>query len=295
MAVLGYVIASRFTVSLREISAAAAQVADGNFELRVDTRGDDEVAVLAHSFNYMVSELQEGSIYRDLLGRAVSPEVREELRRAFASNDLRLDGQAMVATVMLTDISGFTTLSEKQAPTTILAWLNEYFNELVPLVTTHGGVVDKFEGDALLVFFGILPQPLTAGASAYAACRAAVAMQAAIHDLNTRRAERGHPPMLTGIGLNTGEVTAGSLGTADRLNYTIIGDVVNTTQRLESFTRTIEGCGIVISQETYTALGERRAEFDIVSLGPQRFKGKTEAVAVYHLRNHTLEPGIRAA
>jgi adenylate cyclase len=144
--------------------------------LTIDTSGDDEVAVLAHAFNYMVTGLQEGFIYRDLLGRTVSPEVREQLRHAFASGNLRLEGQNVVATVLMSGIRGFTTLSEKEEPTTVLAWLNEYFGGLVPIIAQYGGVVRKFEGDTVLAFFGVLPRPLTPQESAYQACQAAVAM-----------------------------------------------------------------------------------------------------------------------
>lgn len=292
---IGVFLAHRLAQPLRDVAQAAAQVANGNLEVKVNVRGNDEVAVMAHAFNYMVSELQEGTIYRDLLGRTVSPEVRDALRASFASGDLRLEGQNMVASVLMSDIRDFTTVSEKADPATVLAWLNEYFSELVPVIAAHGGVVDKFEGDALLVFFGILPTPIAANASAYAACRAAVNLLNAVDDLNTRRAQREQPPLLTGLGINTGLVTAGGLGTTDRLNYTIIGDTVNTAQRLERHTRNLPGSCIVLSQETYEALGERRAEFDIVSLGPQLFKGKTEPITVYHLRGLRVEPSIKAA
>jgi adenylate cyclase len=280
---LGLYIADQITRPLSRIVRASQEVARGNFEVKVEARGDDETAVLAHSFNYMVSGLQEGFIYRDLLGRTVSPEVREELREVFASGNLRLEGQAAIATVLMSDIRGFTTLSEKAEPSAILNWLNEYFGELVPVITAQGGVVDKFEGDAILAFFGILPRPLPAEESAYQACRAAVEMLRVVQRLNRRRAARGEPPLVTGIGLNTGAVTAGGLGTADRLNYTIIGDAVNTTQRLEGFTREFGESGALISQSTYEALGERAAEFRLEPLGAHTFKGKSEAVAIYRL------------
>jgi adenylate cyclase len=151
----------------------------------------------------------------------------------FASGDLRLEGQNATATVLMSDIRGFTSISEKEAPTTILNWLNEYFGELVPIITSHGGVVDKFEGDAMLAFFGILPTPLPAQDSACQACMAAMEMLVVIDTINARRAGRGEPPLVTGISVNSGSLTAGSLGTSDRLNYTIIGDTVNTTSGWE--------------------------------------------------------------
>jgi adenylate cyclase len=258
-------------------------VAQGNLDIRVEQQGNDEVTVLAHAFNAMVDGLREGSVYRDLLGRTVSPEVREQLRQAFATGDLRLEGQNALATVLMTDVRGFTTLSEKADPTRVLGWLNEYFADLLPLIARYGGVVNKFEGDAIMAFFGILPRPLPAEESAYMACRAAVEMLDVIEQFNQRRLWQGEPVFVTGIGVHTGMVTAGSLGAVDRLHYTVIGDTVNTTQRLESFTRTFPDSAVVISRQTLTALGVRRQAFSLEPQGVHFFKGKSEAVEIYRI------------
>lgn len=280
---IGLYTANHITQPLMQMVRASTEVARGNFEVKVTPTGDDEVAVMAHAFNYMITGLQEGAIYRDILGRTVSPEVREELRESFASGDLKLEGQTAIATILMSDIRGFTTLSEHVEPTTILAWLNEYFGELVPVITARGGVVDKFEGDAILAVFGVLPRPLAPEESAYQACRAAVDLLRVVRRLNARRQARGEPLFVTGIGVNTGPVTAGGLGTADRLNYTVIGDAVNTTQRLESFTREFGESGAIVSQHTYLALGARQAEFRLATLGAHTFKGKSEPLEVYRL------------
>jgi adenylate cyclase len=242
------------------------------------------VAVLAQSFNYMVAGLQEGSIYRDLLGRTVSPEVREQLRQTFTTGRLRLEGQQAVATVLMTDIRGFTTLSEQADPATVFQWLNEYFGQLVPVVTSHGGVVNKFDGDAMLAFFGTLPRLLNPKQSALAACLTAVETLRLINQLNATRKTRGEPEFITGIGVNTGVVIAGGLGTSDRLHYTIIGDTVNTTQRLEALSRELlSESGILISHSTYLALGEYQQHFRCEPLGNHRVKGKQEELLVYQL------------
>jgi class 3 adenylate cyclase len=278
--VIGVFLAAQITRPLRHMVATTAQVAQGNLEVKINAQGSDEVAALGHAFNYMVAGLQEGNVYRDLLGRAVSPEVRDELRMSFSSGDLRLEGQSTTATVLMSDIRGFTTLSEKQEPTTVLRWLNEYFSELVPVITAHGGVVDKFEGDAILAFFGVLPRMLPAQQSALQACQAALAMMDKINHINASRQERGDPLFITGIGINTGVVTAGGLGTADRLNYTIIGDTVNTTQRLESFTREFGATGTAVSETTHDALDQKLTEFQFEPMGKHRFKGKSDEIAV---------------
>jgi class 3 adenylate cyclase/CheY-like chemotaxis protein/HAMP domain-containing protein len=281
--VLGAYLAKQVTTPLSQVVHASTQVAQGNLEVKVHPRGNDEVAVLAHAFNHMITGLQEGSIYRDLLGRTVSPEVREALRESFASGDLRLEGQTTTSTVLMSDIRGFTSLSENEEPTTVLTWLNEYFGELVPVVTEYGGVVDKFEGDAMLAFFGILPTPLSPEESAYQACRAAAEMVSVIERINQRRAKRGEPALVTGICINTGPLTAGGLGTSDRLNYTIIGDTVNTAHRMQAISREFGETGVVVSEATLTQLKEKRVEFQLEPLGEHAFKGKQSQLWLYRL------------
>ena len=286
---LGIYLANRITRPLLRIVNASAEVAEGNLDVQVDSTGNDEVAILAYSFNQMVSGLREGSVYRDLLGRTVSPEVRDELRQAFATGDIRLEGQEALATVLVSNIRGFTTLSESEKPATILTWLNEYFDELMPLIIAYGGVVSTIEGDTILAFFGVLPRPLPAQESAYKACEAALAILDTIERLNIRRAERGDPRFSMGIGINTGPVTAGALGSSDRLHYTIIGDTVNTTIRLENLTQQFgEKSNAVVSQHTLFALRERRHEFELEPLGAHTIKGKIEQLLVYR-----LEPSSR--
>lgn len=285
--VVGMLLANRITHPLLRIVEASAEVAQGNLNVQVEPVGNDEVAVLSRAFNQMVSGLREGSLYRDLLGRSVSPEVRDELRQTFSSGVVQLEGQNALATVLISDIRNFTVLSEKEDPATILNWLNEYFGELVPIITAQGGVINGFQGDALLAFFGILPRPLSAQESAYHACQAAMGMLEAIERINARRSERGDPPFHTGIGINTGVVTAGGLGSKDRLHYTIIGDTVNTTQRLENLTRQLGESGVIISQHTWSALRNLRVKFHLELLGVKMLKGKSEALPVYRLHPAT--------
>lgn len=281
---VGMYLANLITRPLQRLMRASMQVSQGNLGVKVNVQGDDELAVLAHTFNSMVAGLQEGSMYRDLLGRTVSPEVREELRQTFDTGSLRLEGQQAVATVLITDIRAFTTLSEQTDPATVMTWLNEYYDRLVPIIVEHGGVVNKFDGDAMLAFFGILPRLQSPRESAQAACQAALEMVETIDALNDIRRQRGDPLMITGIGINTGEVIAGGIGSRDRLHYTIIGDTVNTTQRLEALTRRlIKGSGVLVGHATYTALEDLRAEYTFEPYGLHSIKGKQEKVMVYQL------------
>ena len=219
------------------------------------------------------------------------PAIREQLRQIFTSGNLRLEGQEAVATILMTDIRNFTNLSERADPATVLNWLNEYFGQLVPIVTNNGGVVNKFDGDAMLAFFGILPRRLSPKHGAQAACQAAVAMIKAIDALNAQRIARGDAPLITGIGVNTGVVIAGGLGTSDRLHYTIIGDAVNTAQRLEALTRQVYSTsGILVSGSTYQALAEFNEQFAFEPSGQHQVKGKTEQLMIYRLEAREKKP-----
>ncbi len=280
---VGVFLAGQITRPLSRVMQASSEIARGNLEVQVSSPTGDEMSVLAHSFNVMAAGLREGSMYRDILGRAVSPEVREQLRDSFASGAVRLEGQEAVATVLMTDIRGFTPLSEAASPTTTLLWLNEYFGTWLPIIAAHGGVVHEFSGDGVLTFFGVLPTLLSPQESAYNACMAAAEMLPAVARVNERRAGRGEPLFVTGIGVNTGLVTSGGLGTPDRLHYAVLGDTVNTTQRLQNFTRQFGETAAAVSETTVEALAARGAEFRFESLGPQVFKGKTNQVVVYRL------------
>ncbi len=281
--ITGIFLAGKITNPLKQVVKAAADVSLGKLDTSIEPQGSNELTFLAHAFNYMISHLREGEIYRDLLGRAISPQVREQLRGALASGNLKLEGQRTVATVMITDIRKFTVIAENESPTTVLEWLNQYYGELVPLIIDQDGVTNEFAGDSLMAFFGVLPVPLPSSESAFQACRAAVNMIEAIEVMNEQRQARGEPTLITGIGINTGDVAAGGMGTSSRIHYTIIGDTVNVSQRLEDLTRQTGETSALISQQTFDALGEYQSQFDFIPMGKHIFKGKSEPITVYRI------------
>jgi class 3 adenylate cyclase/ActR/RegA family two-component response regulator/HAMP domain-containing protein len=282
---VGLYLAGLISAPMRKLAQASNQVAQGNLDVKLDVQGSEEAAAMAHTFNYMVTGLQEGIIYRDLLGQTASPLLREQLRETFSSGNLRLDGQEVVTTVLTSAVRGFTQMAEETGdPIKIFEWLNEYFSQLAPIVTANAGVVNKFDGDVMVSFFGILPKILTPKDSAMAACEAAIEMLSAIEQLNTRRTERGDPPMITSIGINTGKVIAGGLGSGDRLHFTIMGEAVNITRHLEMLTRDVSRTnGILISQATFAALNECSTQFHLEPIGLHPVKGNTEKILVYRL------------
>ncbi len=281
--ILGLYLANRITTPLIHLIRASSAVASGNLDVQVERTGADEIGLLVASFNRMVHQLRESVIYRDLLGRAVSLPVREQLRQSFHAGELQLSGQNVRTTVLMSDIRNFTGLSEHADSTTVLRWLNEYFSDLVPVISSNSGVISSFAGDSLVAFFGVLPKPLSEAEGTYQACCAATQMCALIERLNQRRHTRGEPPLVTGIALHSGIVTAGSLGSTERLQYTIVGDTVNATNRLGEFTKSFNDNVILVSQQTVDALGERRHNFTLEPLGNYALRGKSTPMVIYRL------------
>ncbi|MBC8335166.1 MAG: helix-hairpin-helix domain-containing protein [Anaerolineales bacterium] len=280
---VGVLLSRRITQPLKQVILAASEVSHGKWDVVVEPQGRDELAMLAHTFNYMVSNLREGEIYRDMLGRTITPQVRDQMREGLQSGNLKIEGQNTIATIMITDIRRFTVISENESPTTILDWLNQYYGEIVPIINANDGVTSEFVGDSIMAYFGVLPIPLDPSESALQTCLAAVEILKNVKAMNKHRREVGIPPMVTGIGINTGEVAAGGIGTADRLHYSIIGDAVNITARIENLTKELHETSAIISQETYEALGDYRDNFVFSPLGSYMFKGKSEPIMVYRL------------
>jgi adenylate cyclase len=237
--------------------------------------------MLAESFNQMVDGLKEGKLYGYILGRMASPEVSEALKNAFMSGELELTGQQVEAALLFCDIRGFTALSEQHDPQTIVSWLNEYFDQMAPAIAGHGGVIDSYGGDSIVAHFGILPERLPLAESIHHAISAAIEMLANLAALNDRRRERGEPPLGIGIGINTGEVVAGLIGSEERWSYTVIGDAVNVTARIEGLTRKFDA-DILISHDAQQALGPN-PELVFKSLGEAPVKGKARPVRIYAL------------
>ncbi len=211
---------------------------------------------------------------RELLSRFVSTAVAGDL-----VDDLRdhAAGERRAIAVMFSDIRGFTTISENtEDPHLIMGALREYFSRMVPIVLEHGGTVDKFIGDGMMALFGA---PSHVDNPCLAALRAAQAMVAAMPELNKLLAERLGADLRIGVGINFGDAIFGLSGAPSKLEFTAIGDAVNTAARLEPLTRE-KHCSIVISEMVYRGLPEdtRRMFLD---LGPIPLKGKQNALQCY--------------
>jgi len=273
---VGTLVARRITRPLLEVVEASRAVATGDLEQQVEVRTNDEVGVLAQSFNEMVEGLRRGQFIRETFGRAVSPEVVEELM----AGGLELGGETRQVTVLLSDIRGFTTLSEKLPAETVVKWLNEYLGTVTAAIGAHGGVVNKFIGDAVLAIFGA---PQNQPDSALRSVKAAFEMRRRLAELNRARRLRGEVELRNGIGLSSGRMVAGIIGSQERWEYTVIGDAVNVAARIESLNKEYPDYAALATAETVTELGDT-SWLELDDLGDIQVKGRVKAVRVYGLK-----------
>jgi len=235
-------------------------------------------------------EKGQKAVLMQLFSKHVSPQVAESLweqREQFLEGG-RPRSQSMIVTAMFTDLQGFSTISEKQTPEVLMNWLNTYLEMMTTTVMEHGGVVDDFFGDGVKINFGVPIPRETEGEirqDAMNAVTCALAMEQKMIALNGRMAADGQQPLRMRIGIYTGPVVAGSLGSAERMKYTTIGDTVNTAARLESFDKdlviaraTDSPCRILIGEST---LQQVESLFEVEKVGELILKGKTERIGAY--------------
>jgi adenylate cyclase len=235
-------------------------------------------------------ERAQRALLMNLFARSVNETVAEAL---WAQRDAFLDGgrprpQRVQATVLFADVRGSTALGEKLPPLVFMDWLNDFMEAMAEAVLAHGGIVDDYFGDGLKADFGVpIPRATDSevAADAAAAVRCALALEAALARLNASWRERGLPPGAMRVGICTGTATAGSIGSSDRLKYTVVGDIVNVAARLESFDGAehdfaLRPCRILVADATRARLGEA---FQTRRLGEFRLKGKDEVVAVHEV------------
>lgn len=225
---------------------------------------------------YYAEAARREELARANFERFFAPDVAARI--AAKRSGVRPGGERRPVTVLFSDVRGFTGLAESMAPETVAALLSEYFGAMVELVFRHGGTLDKFNGDALLAVWGA---PVAAPDDSDRALAAALSMQSECLALNGRWAGEGRPPLAIGIGLHHGEAFTGTIGSPRRLEYTVIGDVVNVAARLCD---TARGGETVVSEAVRRRLSAAPAGWSGEEL---RLKGREEPVMVYRLTNES--------
>ncbi|MDP6831291.1 MAG: adenylate/guanylate cyclase domain-containing protein [Alphaproteobacteria bacterium] len=260
---------------VQQLVTATRRVQKGLYDGAVAVDRDDEIGELAGAFNRMTQGLAERDRVRDMLGKVVDPAVAEQL----LSKELELGGEEREVSILFSDIRDFTGLGESQSPAELLDLLNRYLTHMTGVIEAQGGVVDKYIGDAIMALFGA---PLDHGDDAQRAVRAALGMARELTLLNDELADLGLPRIAAGMGINTGVVVAGNMGSARRLNYTVIGDGVNLASRIEGLTRFYD-VPLIVGESTAAAA----PEFSYRELDLVRVKGRREPVRIFE----PLQPG----
>ncbi|MCO4772683.1 MAG: HAMP domain-containing protein [Deltaproteobacteria bacterium] len=258
------------------IAEAAARIGEGHLDVRVDVERLDEVGDLGRAVNDMARGLAEREQLRTMFGKYMASQVVQEL---LDKGELSLEGEAREITVLLSDIRGYTALTETLGAAEIVSLLNEYFGMLVDSVMEEEGVVDKFMGDAMLCWFGA---PVTTEDHGASAVRAALRMEERLAEWNARRVADGKVAVATGIGIALGKVVVGNIGSQQRLEYTAIGDAVNLASRLCS---KAEAGEVLLCSRTFEAALEGGVDADcFVDVGAVDMKGVSEPVMVHRLK-----------
>jgi len=206
-----------------------------------------------------------------LFGQYVPPELADEMSQDPAH--YTMEGQSREMTVLFSDIRGFTNFSEKLPPAELAEVLNAYLSTMTRIVQQHRGTIDKYIGDAIMAFWNA---PVDLGDHASRAVQTALDMQAALSQLNQEFAARGWPEVKIGVGVNTGRMSVGNMGSEFRMSYTVMGDAVNLGSRLEGITKQY-GVGILVTQTTV----EADPEHVFMKVDDVRVKGKETPVAIY--------------
>lgn len=263
---VGLLLSHGLSEPIRQLVKGTEEIQKGNFAVKVPVRSRDEIGRLAGSFNEMAEGLAQKEKYRAVLNMVADKNVAQEM----IDGKIALGGEVREVSVLFCDIRGFTALTRDMPPAEVIQMLNEHMTALTRVVYEHGGVVDKFVGDLIMAIFGA-PKPT--GQDAWNAARCALDMTRDREKLN----ESSQHKIRMGIGVATGEVVAGCMGSLDRLNYTVLGERVNLASRLCSQA----GAGeVVIDQKTKERLD---AVVTVQPLPEMKLKGYSAPVQAYKL------------
>jgi class 3 adenylate cyclase len=257
---------------LHALGEFARKIGSGDLTSRVPITGRDIAGRLAATLNQMAAGLQERDHVKEVFGRYIATQVSDEILKGQVS----LGGAEKNVTVLFSDIRNFTTMSEEMTPQQVVAFLNDYFTEMVDAVFEHGGVLDKFLGDGLMAVFGSIDDDPNHPRKAVLA---ALRMKALLAKINGVRSMSGKPPIAIGVGIHTDAVIVGNIGSRKRLEYTVVGDGVNTSSRLQALNKEF-GTTILVSETTYEAV---HGDFECRQMPDTQLRGKTKDLRIYEV------------
>jgi len=273
---LSVVIIKRYAANLKEVMglqlAAMEEISRGNLDKQVPVLTTDEFAQFAQKTNEMMIGLQERDFCRTSFEKYVSPEVS----RKILTKDIDASGEMIDVTVLFCDLRDYTTFAEDRDPQEVVAFMNNYFALMEPVIRNHGGVVIQFIGDEIEAVFGA-PKPVENHPDR--ALQAAIEMQAVLQSLNAERHHKGEEAVRHGIGIHSGVVLAGNVGSQERLSYALVGDTVNLASRVQVLNKTC-GTHILFTRATRDRLTNGTVE-EIKAMGTFPVKGKRMEVEVF--------------
>ncbi|MFC1835241.1 adenylate/guanylate cyclase domain-containing protein [Thermodesulfobacteriota bacterium] len=257
------------------VSDAAERVERGDYSVVLDDPSSDEIGRFSRRFNSMVEGLKQRDFIQQTFGRYVDKNFVEQLMSK--PEGMNLGGQNRVVTILMADIRGFTEMAEKLPPQKVTRMLNRYFSRVIPVIEKYEGIIVDFVGDSVLAFFNGLDREVSD--RAYDAAKCAAEILAAVDQTSEENLGLGLPQISVGIGIHTGEVVVGNIGSETRAKYGIVGSAVNETQRIQSHAN---GGTILISEGTRRAIGDR---LESIRSTKTTFKGLNGPRVLFELRS----------
>jgi adenylate cyclase len=267
---LVYLVSSNMTRPLQETVRVLQQVRNGQFENKVRVTSNDEIGYTGDVINEMTEGLKERDFIKEVFGKYVSKEIRDEI----LSGKVTLDGELRQVTVLFADLRNFTPMVETTPPKEVVKIINSYFREMDEAITHHHGLVIQYIGDEIEAVFGA---PIYRNDHPVLAVRAALEMKERLRGVNRELNRRGYPDLFHGIGIHTGEVLAANIGSPERLSYALVGDTVNLASRVQGLNKEF-GTEILITAATRAALN---GDFSLRVLPATPVKGKSGLVELY--------------
>jgi adenylate cyclase len=292
--VLGLIFAAIVTRNLvqpvRRLLTGTKAVEEGDLSIRIQASSADEIAALTESFNNMVAGLREKERIKDTFGKYVDPRIVKGLLENRLSSS---GGEKRVMTVFFSDLAGFTALGEQLTPDGVVRFLNQYFTLMSEPIREYGGILDKFIGDAIMAYWG--PPFTDEKQHATLACFSALEQTARLEQFRRMLPDimglrKGLPPVNIRMGIATGDVTVGTIGSESSKGFTVIGDTVNLASRLEGANKEY-GTTILINEDTWRLAADAVEARELDSI---RVVGKSEPVRVFELlgRKGQLDPAV---
>ena len=270
--IVAFLMSRRLTHPIHDLVTASREIGEGNYGFRLPSTRNDELGTLTHAFNDMAKGLEEKTQVENTFSRYVSTEVAKQILDNL--DQVRLGGKHVNASVMFADIVGFTRISEQLPANEVAELLNEYFTFISRAAKLYSGHIDKFIGDCAMVVFGVPKQDQE---HPFHAIACAVMILHLSHRLNEIRKQQGKFPVYLRIGVNSGDMLAGNMGSDDRMEYTVVGDTVNLAERLSSMADSQQ----IVIRDTVYQLPSIKSRVKAQKHGPIRVRGRISIINTY--------------